>query len=166
MQTSRSSRGRIDSVLLIAAVVSLSLAVASLAWLASTGRKSPSIAPGDALAAPPELDFQHNDRTLLMWISTRCQPCLASMPFYQRLTSAPRHVRIVVAGREPIDELRECVGRYGLHPDAVVSLGDRPFTLQSTPTLVLVGSRGVVRQVWSGVLTADRQREDVLRSVN
>lgn len=158
-------RSRVDLVLGVAAVLAVSLAVVSLISLARSRPDVQEYKPGQLLADLPEIQLRVDRPTLLIFFSPFCKPCIDSMDFYRRLMAEPHAARIVLVGREGLNELTECVSEYRLQPDQIVSIGRRPIRIRGTPTLVLVGRNGIVGRVWDGAPREHGWGEEVASNI-
>ena len=119
---------------------------------------------GDDLTSVSELKDFDDERWLLMWIQSTCQYCTASLPFYGTLArDGERSVRIVAAGVEPEDTIRQYLRENGIEVDRVVG-APADVRLFATPTLLLVGRGLIVESVWVGQLTRDDE-DQVRRAI-
>src|SRR5262249_26260489 len=92
-------------------------------------------------------------RTLVLVLSTNCKFCKMSAPFYSELAGkvSRDHSRRVVAifPQAPSD-----VAQFKLAQNlACETIPDVPITeagISATPTMLLVGSDGIVIQSWTG----------------
>lgn len=114
------------------------------------------------------VDFSVSRRTVVLAVRSTCQYCTASMPFYKRLAAirgkAPSAFQFVILGDEQPDALKNYLDSHGLRPDKLVSYPANSSPIQSTPSLAIVDSQGVVRASWTGVLS-DRSEGVVLKEV-
>ena len=107
-----------------------------------------------------EIDFSAGSQTLIMALRSDCRYCNESKPFYRRLVDrdAP-DLQIVVAAPTGDTGIGDYLTSGAIEPDAVlfVELGVLPVS--GTPTLLLVGSDGLVTHSWIGLLDAKREAE-------
>jgi hypothetical protein len=121
---------------------------------------------GDRLPAIADLDFSKAERTLLLFLSSRCTFCTRSMPFYGKLVSTRQEsgasVRFVALSTEPRASLLAYTQAHGVVLDQIISI-DRgqlpPLKMRGTPTLVLVDDVGSVLQHWRGMLPPSGEAE-------
>jgi hypothetical protein len=92
------------------------------------------------------------------------------MPFYRRLAalrSAPgEHMRIVAfvpQARETTEDARTYFTAQGLTADRIQPALFPAIGITGTPTLALVDSRGIVKDVWTGKLPPEEENEVVKR---
>jgi hypothetical protein len=119
---------------------------------------------GDRADALPGLSYAEARATLLLHVKSSCPYCTQSMAFYRRvreMTKQRQGVPFVVVGVESPDVLQRYLGEHGVAVDRVISA---PGTPQPTPTLILVDSQGVVRDVWLGLQSAEGEQR-VLRQI-
>jgi hypothetical protein len=154
-------------VFIVAAVILATLAVRQqFAGGDATGRP-PGYAKGEAAPALQGLDFSTQERTVVLFATTRCRYCAESMPFYQRLgekVAARRGARFVVVSPEPTAALAAYLQGRQVSPSAVLSVEARSVRVRGTPTLLVVDRRGQIDEAWEGKLTP-AQEEAVLSSL-
>ncbi len=124
---------------------------------------------GEKLAAGFPVDFSQSPQTLLLMLSSKCQYCSESLPFYHDVLSAqqanPRVTRLVALGTEDKASLAQYLTQHGLTFDDVVSVSLDKIKLRGTPTLVLVDRLGTVKAVWPGFITDDQRKQEVLKAM-
>jgi hypothetical protein len=103
--------------------------------------------------------------SLIMYVASTCRYCTESMAFYQTLFAKARTARLVAMGFEPKEKLAAYLASYGLQPDDIVSIDPSGLRFRGTPTLLLIGSDGVVKNAWVGRLDSEKQKE-VLKELN
>jgi hypothetical protein len=160
-----SRRVGLDAALNGGAGLCLALAVFGVGWRIASERPPAQYRVGMRFANVPGLNLGASPVTLIVWINTQCGACSASMPFYNRLISDLRGMRIVVMSREPVDVLTTYLQSYGVHPAQAVSVGSQSLLFVGTPTLALVGSDSIVRGVWFGRSQSVIDEEAVTRSI-
>jgi len=161
----RVSRGLLDVTLVVVAVLAVAAALWS-AWLRSAVRSSPSTyRPGEHLEVSGlALSGDHRD-TLLVWLNTRCQPCIESVPLYRVLSAHGRHASVVLMSQEPLETIELFVRQHGLTPDRVLSAGDAPLRFPGTPVLLLLDSDLIVKAAWVGRIIDSRTERLVTDAV-
>lgn len=122
---------------------------------------------GEPAEALPGVTYQstRGQRTLVMYVSSACHFCAASMPFYEKLHESAvtqGTTRLVAVSDEPASALSAYLRQHNVDVDKVVSYGGRA---KPTPTLVLVDSSGVIRSVWVGQQTADGEQA-ILKAIS
>jgi hypothetical protein len=124
---------------------------------------------GDKLT-PTEapVDFSKAPQTLLLVLSSQCHYCTESVPFYHTLLEArardPR-TRIVAVGLEDAASLQTYLKEHDLHVDEVASVSRDKIKFRGTPTMVLLDRAGVVKGVWTGFLSNDKRKDEVVKLV-
>ena len=111
------------------------------------------------------VDWGQNGRTLVLAISTQCHFCTESAPFFRRLgEAAGKKVKMVAVLPQSVAESEQYLSGAGVHVDQVrqVSLGN--IGVRGTPTMLLVNSKGVVTDVWTGKVEPQRQ-DQVLSAI-
>lgn len=110
-----------------------------------------------------DIDFAAVDRTAVVVVRQDCPACTESLSFYRQLTAqAAERVQVVFAA--PVDDtgIAAHLASHGVNADRVVFMsepGNLPFL--ATPTILLVGTDGIVSHAWVGVLSPDAEVEVV-----
>lgn len=107
----------------------------------------------------PGVDWQKNERTLLLALSTTCRFCAQSAPFYQRVVKEHGDTKLIALVPQGTAEGHAYLRSLGVDISEVraVQLGD--LGLSGTPTLILADSSGTVADVWVGALPLNKQNE-------
>lgn len=150
----------------VAVIVGVTILAVTTLW---SGKPVDVPQPGYTLPAINGVRFGEAERTLLLFISTRCRPCNDSVPFYRVLIKAANRAatttQVVLMSREPPDRVRHYAEQNQLVPHSVVSIaGDTLKELRGTPTVLLVRNTGTVEKVWVGRLRPGEQI-DLLRTI-
>lgn len=104
------------------------------------------------------VDWTRSKKTLILAVSERCHWCISSVPFYKRLKQMRRKdVRIVAVMAEPAVTNRDFAADASTFADQVIRMPLIKFGVGSTPTLLLVNSRGLVTDEWVGALDDEAQ---------
>jgi hypothetical protein len=108
--------------------------------------------------------------TLVLFVSKDCHFCAASVPFYQRLaavrSASSGHLKMVAAVPQATETESDARGYFSGHGIALDGAQPTPFRaigLIATPTLALVGSNGIITDVWTGKLPPDKEAEVIRR---
>ncbi|QNI37400.1 TlpA family protein disulfide reductase [Edaphobacter albus] len=99
------------------------------------------------------------DRTLILFISTDCQYCIASTPFYKRLVQAHPKTPIIAAFPQKEDVAREYLAKHQIPISEVISAPQLLQETTGTPTLMLVDKTGKVKNAWVGRLSPTTEKE-------
>lgn len=123
-------------------------------------RQIPQVVVGDK-SAIEGVDWKANRRTLVLALQTTCRFCSESASLYRRLTDvlpkAGVHMIAVLpqAKTESVRYLRSLdVNVTDVRQESFVTL-----KIPGTPTLMLVDEVGVVRNVWVGKLSPQREND-------
>jgi hypothetical protein len=109
------------------------------------------------------IDWQKNQKTLLLALSTGCHFCTESGPFYRAIVRERGDTRLVALVPQGEDEGQEYLRSLGVGIDEVRHAAFRGMGLTGTPTLLLVDRDGVVSDVWVGALTPNKEEEVISR---
>lgn len=133
------------------------------------GARTAPISPGTKLALHETLRPGGARGSLVLALSTNCQYCTASMPFYNRLQAleavANGRVRLSVIALQPAPQMREYLVSHDVRVDRIVQFPDAGVSIRGTPTLILVNADGEVVNSWAGQLEAAEEAA-VIREVN
>ncbi|HYM75787.1 MAG TPA: redoxin family protein [Candidatus Dormibacteraeota bacterium] len=110
---------------------------------------------------PVAQSWAANHKTVVLALSVGCHFCTASAPFYQRLmTYAGTHQANVVAFMpQSKEEGSQYLKQLGLNIPVVGQADFQQINVSGTPTLFLVDSEGIVREVWQGQLEENREKK-------
>jgi hypothetical protein len=147
------------AILIVATLASVVL-VRNYLFPRTNGERPRSVALGTTLSVPG-LDWRANGNTLVLALSTNCHFCSESAPFYRRLAAELSHRRVHLTAVLPqnADESGAYLRTLQLPVGDVRQIPLRTLQIRGTPTLMLVDERGVVRNVWEGKLTAEREQQ-------
>jgi hypothetical protein len=105
------------------------------------------------------------DNTIILFLSTECGYCKASIPFYRSLAAEPHHAPVFAAFIQPPSEGSHYLSSVNVHVDQVISPRSFVEYMSATPTLMIVNREGVVTDAWVGYLQPSDQK-DILRKVS
>jgi hypothetical protein len=153
------------AILIVATLATVVLARNFLFPRTTNGERPPSVAVGTTLSVPG-FDWRANGTTVVLALSTNCHFCSESAPFYRRLAEelSRRRVHLTAVLPQNADESSDYLRALQLAFGDVRQIPLRTLQIRGTPTLLLVDERGVVRNVWEGKLTAEREQQ-VLEAV-
>lgn len=119
-----------------------------------------TISPG-ARFALKDVNWQANGKSLVLAVSTTCHFCTESAPFYRELVSKckDQHVRTIAVLPQPTSEAESYLKGEGVSVDDVRQGVLHDLEIGGTPTLLLVDTGGIVRNVWIGKLPGDKEQE-------
>ncbi len=148
------------AILIVATLASAVLVRNYLFPRTTTSERPPSVAVGTSLSVPG-FDWRANGNTLVLALSTTCHFCSESAPFYRRLADelSRRRVHLTAILPQNADESAEYLRALQLQFGDVRQVPLRTLQIRGTPTLMLVDERGVVRHVWEGMLTAEKEQQ-------
>lgn len=137
----------------------ISLTVFVLRNRSSTHFNAAAIAPGTKLNLRDQ-SFVIRKQTLVLVLSTDCEYCTASAPFYRRLAAetADKTGLVVITAQSP-KETREYLDRLGISVNDVRQVVPSSIEVKATPSLVLIDSQGIVIRSWQGQLPPEVENE-------
>ena len=125
------------------------------------------IQPGTKLSVPG-VEWDKNERTLLLVLSTGCHFCTESSPFYQRLAQEKAKkggVGLVAVLPQSVGESQNYLNGLGVSVDDIKQAGLDAVQVTGTPTLILADRTGAVVESWVGKLPAEKEAEVLNRIV-
>lgn len=112
----------------------------------------------------PNIDWSKANQTVLLVLSERCHYCTDSAPFYRRLVErAGEGSRVIAALPEDLSTSKAYLNRLGVSVDDVLQVNPSSLGTRATPTLLLVDNSGLVKEVWVGQLSPEKEREVLSR---
>jgi peroxiredoxin len=150
-------------ILLTCAIMATAVVERRSSSTAKSDRAPKEVTSGEGAETLPGVSYTAAPSTLVLYLSSSCRYCTASMPFFRKLDQVrrTRAVHWVVVSPEGEQIVRTYLHAHELEVDQVVSHQGR---IQQTPTLVEVTAKGVVKNVWVGQPTKE-QEERILKSI-
>ena len=114
------------------------------------------IQPGTRLALA-SVRWDETPRSVLLLMTTSCPACQSSVGFYRRVVarvSKEAGLRFIVAFSEPTDAVRQWLDTNEVETDQLIRVSSLlSIGALGTPTILIVGSDGVVTDVMVGELS-------------
>lgn len=120
---------------------------------------------GDAFSLLPGVDYGKNSRTLIIAMSSKCEHCSESIPFFRQLFEANRAsvssdlTRIVAIFPETADEVSRYISEQQLNVNSIPGINYKALNLPGTPSAVLLDNEGKVLNFWIGKPTKNAEHE-------
>lgn len=107
------------------------------------------------------VNWNGNETTLVLYLSTTCRFCNESAPFYQRLIKekSNKQVKIVAAFTQSTEEARQYLKTHNISVDQVLTGSLKSIGASGTPTILLVNKDGVISDFWRGKLNPEKEVE-------
>jgi hypothetical protein len=118
---------------------------------------------GDRIDTFPNQGVPDDGPALVIFVSSACRFCTASMGFYRRVVDAA-NVPVVVWSFDQPATLNEYLAEHDLAPDSRATVRAEHVKLPITPVVLLVAGDRRVERVWPGRLS-DAYESEVLRAV-
>lgn len=129
----------------------------------SSIQPSPGLIVGKYFPELRGLDYDRSPKTILIAMSTGCDFCTHSTPFYKQLTEAQRErnspVHIVGLFPESERTVDQFLHQYQLSIDRVSNVDFTSLNVAGTPIIIVVDSRGRILNFWVGQLSKDAEQE-------
>src|SRR5580698_8078474 len=124
------------------------------------GNSAPPVIAAGAKLSLPSVDWSAHQETVVLAVREGCHYCAESAPFYQRLTKAlgkaPNvHMVAVLPGER--SESEKYLAGMGVPVSDIRQADLASLKVPYTPTLLVLDRSGVVRDVFVGKLSADKE---------
>lgn len=131
-------------------------------YFLSKNSQSPSteIAKGTKISLSG-IDWQANQKTVLLALQKDCQFCSESMSFYKVLVekSKGKDIKLVAVFPDSSEDGLQYLKENGVDIQEVRQAGKDEFNIKGTPTLILVNNKGEVENSWIGKLPSGKENE-------
>ena len=149
---------------LVVAMVLLGTVISTRWWPRPLNPKfEEGLQKGQALAPLPSTDYSAAPQTLILVLSSKCNYCTESLPFYNRLVEehqrAGKVTQIIAVFPNPRDEVDRYIGQNQLAVKSIPALNYSSLNVTGTPTLILVDSTGRVADFWVGKLSREDEQQ-------
>jgi hypothetical protein len=166
-----SSLERVTQVCLIALCVFSIFAVADRSRRANALPRSPQALAQDLVGKKVDVAgaaWDHSRVSVVIGLSSKCRFCLESMPLYRRVADLRRElgtkISLSVISPEQQANITRFLSEQNLPVDAVFRAEFTRLGVKFTPTVLIVDSRGVLRDIFVGRLTGSQQ-EQLLKTI-
>jgi peroxiredoxin len=118
------------------------------------------IAKGTKISLP-EVNWQSNQKTLLLVMQKGCHFCTESMPFYKTLISkaSEKGVKVIAVLPNSFEESNQYLKENGIQLQEVRQTPLKSVNVSGTPTLMLLNDQGEVSNSWVGKLFPEQEQE-------
>jgi hypothetical protein len=121
---------------------------------------------GEPLDVKSDIELAAGRITTVLFLKTTCKFCAESMDFYRRLSAVVDRGSIIVISEESKDSMREYLDAQRFHPDRIISMPRSSLKkVRGTPTLLLVGSNGVILDVRLGSVRETADQDEVIKMI-
>lgn len=150
------------AVLLVALVV-----LGNFVWIHFAKKPQPhlegGLRRGEAFPILSEVPYDKSSQTLLLALSSKCEHCSESIPFFKQLleTNAANgdSTQIIAVFPETADEVMRYVSEQQLRVQTISSINLQTLKLLGTPSAVLISSEGKILNFWIGSPSKDAEKE-------
>jgi len=152
------------AVLFLAVIL---LSIGAVVWLVKPAgpKLSAGLQKGKAFGQGLNVDYSLSDHTLLIALNASCSHCQASIPLFRKVMTAHNQnygsTQLVALFPDAEKEVAQYLQQNQLSVRSVADLQLDSFQISSTPTMVLVDSRGLITDFRSGMLS-DQEIADFL----
>jgi thioredoxin-related protein len=124
---------------------------------------------GTTFAQLPGVDYSNAPKTLLIALSSKCDHCSESLPFYKQVTDKQSEninaSHIVAIFPDTQSEVEQFTRQKDLNLDTVAGVDFQALNLIATPTVLLVDNSGKIIDFWIGKLSKDAEQE-IIRAIS
>jgi hypothetical protein len=150
------------------AILALAIVVGIVAWRQYVARAPHDInVPVGSLVNLENVDWPKNQLTIVLALSTECEPCSRNAVLYRDIANALRTNQVgktVAVLPQQVSRSREYLSELKVVPDEIRQRAASPFVAKATPTIIAVGADGRVVKSWAGSLS-QREAESALREI-
>lgn len=106
------------------------------------------------------INWKDNGKTLILYLSTTCGYCNASVPFYQRIENEKEAtIKTVAVFWQREDEAQKYLESHKIKADKILSVSLSDIGISGTPTILIVDENGLISDLWLGKLDANKEAE-------
>lgn len=110
-------------------------------------------------------NWQSSEKNLVLALSADCQFCIESSGFYRALLDECRRQRVhtIAVLLQTNWEAKFYLQNQGMIVDEIQQAVLSDLDISATPTLLLIDTRGIIKNIWIGKLPSDREREVIAK---
>jgi hypothetical protein len=108
------------------------------------------------------VDWSTNDRTLFFALSSQCEFCQQSLPFYQRIvqkTKSAGNVRLLAGFPQSVEIARGYLNASKVEIDTIKQISPPSLGIEAFPSLLLIDKDGTVQKIWVGKLSENEEKK-------
>lgn len=108
-----------------------------------------------------DIDWQANQKTVLLVLQKDCQFCSESMSFYKTIVEKTKEkgIKLVAVFPNSSEEGIQYLKENGVDIQETKQAGKSEINIKGTPTLILVNNKGEVENSWIGKLPSEKEKE-------
>jgi thioredoxin-related protein len=108
-----------------------------------------------------DVDWQANQKTMLLVLQKGCHFCTESMPFYKTLVekSKEKGIKLVAVLPNSREESLQYLKENGVEIQEIKQARIDSINVHGTPTLITTDEKGEVVNYWMGKLTSQKEGE-------
>jgi len=150
----------ITNVVIISVAILFGYVLIQKAFFSKPFPQPKGIEKGDKVSSL-NIDWQSNQRTLVLVLQKGCKFCTESIPFYKSLLkkTSETNVKIVAVFPTPQEESSQYLKENAIEIQEIYQSSLNQLNIKGTPTMLLVNEEGVVSNVWIGKLGLDKEKE-------
>lgn len=150
------------AVLLVAVVL-----LGNFAWVRLSKQPMPraegGLRKGDEFSLLPGVDYSKSPKTLLIALSTKCDHCTETIPFWKRVFETnienKNGTRFVAVFPETAVEVGRYLHEQQLGLNTIPGINYKAINLPGTPSAVLLDNEGKIVNFWIGKPSKDAEQE-------
>lgn len=109
------------------------------------------------------VNWSQSPLNVVIVLSPNCQFCVASLPFYRRLTSQQKasgaRPSITAVSADAAEATQDWLSRENVTVDHLLNARLSEVGVHGTPAVLLVDAEGMVKKVYDGKLSANNEEE-------
>ena len=111
--------------------------------------------------AMQDVNWKAKEKNIVFALSTTCHFCSESADFYRQISAVckEKNIRTIAVFPQDAAAGEEYAKKLGLQFDEVRQASLSGLEINGTPTLLMIDNGGLVRNVWVGKLSTQKEKE-------
>jgi hypothetical protein len=116
----------------------------------------------------PNVNWNEKKQTVVLVLAKGCHFCSESTPFYQKIlqkVSTSNQTKLVVAFPHSLETGKHYLKENGLSINEILQVNFSAAKIRGTPTIFLVDEKGVIKNMWLGMLRSKEEEDELLKNL-
>ena len=158
---------KLEIVTNVAVLLAASVILGNFAWTHFAKKTEPHLARGlrrgDVFPMPSGIRRYSGTQTLLLALSSSCEHCNESIPFFKQLlqinAAHGEGTQIVAVFPEAAEEVQQYVSAQQFQVQTIPGINLQTLRLAGTPSAVLLSGEGKIINFWVGTPSKEAEKE-------